>query len=242
MQLGILQCDSVTHELQAEFGDYPDMFRNLLTAVDRSLSFQVYNLPEEHFPDDLGVCDGWLFTGSKWSVYDDAPWIRRAEELTMRLHHERRPTIGICFGHQLIARVLGGRVEKSSRGWGVGIHTARLAGQPPAWMQPAADELSLLVSHQDQVVELPPDAEWLAGHDFCGNDMFQVGTHMLTFQGHPEFPRAYARAMMMRRREKLGEQTYHEGIASLADSSHELTAARWILAFLDEARSAHARD
>lgn len=239
MRLGILQCDSVRHELQPEFGDYPDMFRRLLSSADPDLTFRVYDLTSGEFPDTLDECDAWLFTGSKWGVNDDEDWIRRAEVLAAHLHEERRPTIGICFGHQLIARALGGRTEKATAaGWGVGVHTARILSRP-GWMAPAADDLSLLVSHQDQVTELPAGATLLAAHPFCPHDMYQVGEHILTFQGHPEFRKGYSQATMDRRREQLGEETYRRGVESLELATDEAVAAEWIVRFLR--RAWHAR-
>ncbi len=237
MRLGILQCDSVRQELQPEFGDYPDMFRRLLSTADPDLTFCVYDLTRGEFPGALDECDAWLFTGSKWGVNDDEQWIRRAEALAARLHEERRPTIGICFGHQLIARALGGRIEKAAGGWGVGVHTARMLTRA-AWMAPAADDLSLVVSHQDQVTELPAGATLLAAHPFCPHDMYQIGEHILTFQGHPEFQTGYSQATMDRRRNQLGEETYRRGVKSLELPTDEAVAAGWIVRFLDRAQSA----
>lgn len=239
MHLGILQCDSVRAELQPAFGDYPDMFRTLLTTEAVAPAFDVYDLTRGQLPDSLAECDAWLFTGSKWSVYDPDPWIHDAHELARALHAERRPTIGICFGHQLIARALGGRVEKAESGWGVGVHTMRILDRRP-WMDPARQMLSLLVSHQDQVVEPPAEAERLAGHEFCPHDMFQIGGHILTFQGHPEFAKGYSRATMEHRRAILGEATFGEGMASLASDIEPGVAAAWIHRFLARALAADA--
>lgn len=236
MRVGILQCDSVAADLEPDFGDYPDMFRRLLGAVDASLSFRTYDLTAGDLPSDLRECEGWLFTGSKWSVYDDEPWIRQAEALARRLHETRRPAVGICFGHQLIAQALGGRVEK--RGWGIGVHTVYVAGPRRPWMQPPADKLAMMVSHQDQVVELPAEMQRLAGHAFCPNDMTQIGEHILTIQGHPEISREYCAALIRRRRQLLGEQTYANALRSLSRPTDERTVARWILNFLRAAQAA----
>lgn len=232
MRIGILQCDTVREDLQPEFGDYPDMFRRLLHRADPDLEFRIHNLTQGQSPASLDECDAWLFTGSKWSVYDDDDWIARAHELAQRLYAAKRPTIGICFGHQLIAHALGGRVDKAPAGWGVGVHTTRLLGRR-AWMQPERRSLSLVVSHQDQVMELPPGAELLAGHEFCPYDILQIGEHVLTFQGHPEFPKEYSRATMEQRRGLVGEAAYREGMASLSAPIEEEVAAAWILRFLE---------
>lgn len=240
MRLGILQCDVVSPEWIGQFGDYPDMFQHLLKKADADLAFDVYNLARGQMPESLDSCDAWLFTGSKCGANDDEDWIRRASELVVALDEQRRPTIGTCFGHQLIARALGGRVERASS-WGMGVHTTRLMEQRP-WMQPAKDELSLLVSHQDQVVALPPRAAHLATHPFCRYDMYQIGDHILTFQGHPEFAKGYSRMLMETRRQRIGEQVYEQGMASLEQATDSDVAGAWISSFLRAGKAGQARD
>lgn len=236
MRVGVLQCDSVAADLQPEFGDYPGMLRRLLKTGKGEPSYAVYPLTANRFPQSIDECDAWLLTGSRWSVYDSDDWIARAHEFVRALHRERCPTVGVCFGHQLIARALGGRVEKASIGLGVGVHVIRILEQRP-WMHPRRKTLSLLVSHQDQVTRLPDGAELLASHDFCPHDMFQVGEHMLGLQPHPEFSKGYSRATMERWRPLIGEAGFHEGIASLASEVETGVAASWIRRFLDRARA-----
>ncbi len=231
MRVGILQCGSVAAELRPTFGDYPQMFERLLSTVSPTWEFYRYDLIAGSFPESFTACEGWLFTGSRWSVYDDAAWIRRAGEFAARLHALGRPTVGICFGHQLIAAALGGQVEKAPQGWGVGVHTTHIQTQPE-WMVPAPDRLSLLVSHQDQVMVPPPGAQRLASNDFCRYGMMQIADHLLTFQGHPEFSKDYSKALMRRRRNDIGEPVYQTGLASLALDVDNRIAAQWIARFL----------
>lgn len=241
MQLGILQCDSVRPELQPEFGNYPDMFQRLLTTERVQPEYRIYDLSQDQFPRSPDECDAWLITGSKRSVYEPEPWIERAHQLVRELDAERRPLVGICFGHQMIARALGGAVEKASAGWGVGVHTSRII-EPRPWMQPGRERLSLLVSHQDQVIEPPARACHLAGHDFCPYDMFQIDDHILTFQGHPEFCHGYSRAMIELRREQIGADTARAGLDSLAQPADADVAAEWIHRFIERAAAGRAVD
>jgi GMP synthase-like glutamine amidotransferase len=231
MKIGILKTDSVRAELVDEFGEYPDMFQQLLRAADPELEFVVYDVESGEFPQDLDVADGWLITGSKSSVYEDKPWIHQLEQLVQRLHRERRKLVGICFGHQLVARALGGVAEKSSKGWGVGVHTATFSTRPD-WFDDAAAEFRLLVSHQDQVTQLPPGAQVLAGSEFCENAVCQIGEHILTFQGHPEFVAEYSNNLLNIRREVIGEDNYRAGMASLSQPLDRSRVACWILNFL----------
>ena len=66
--------------------------------------------------------DGWLITGSRHGVYDDLFWMPPLQDFIRELADQQIPLVGICFGHQIIAEALGGRVVKSDRGWGVRLH------------------------------------------------------------------------------------------------------------------------
>ncbi|TVU09589.1 hypothetical protein EJB05_43073, partial [Eragrostis curvula] len=101
---------------------------------------------------------------------------------------------GVCFGHQVICRALGGRVARASSGWDIGIREVAMAGvQLPGQCRflDALRELppsaNITKIHQDEVWEVPAGAEVLASSDKTGVEMFRVGEHMLGIQGHPEY-------------------------------------------------------
>ena len=177
-RIGILQCDRVRPELIERHGDYPDMFRGLLEPQLRrpsgsTVSLPVFDVEHGRYPDDPADCYAYLITGSRAGVYDPEPWIRPLMGFARELHRRRIPVAGICFGHQLLAQALGGRAEKSAKGWGVGIRRVAVAAQRP-WMQPPLAAFELIYSHQDQVTRLPPGARRLAGDTFCPNAMFEL--------------------------------------------------------------------
>ena len=231
MHIGILQADEVRPEFQKRFGDYPEMFETLLRRESASsLRFSTYRIQQYHYPASLEACDAFLITGSRNSVYEESDWIRRLGEYVVRLHQARKKLVGICFGHQLIAQVLGGKTERANQGWAVGVQNTRVI-EPQHWMIPGMGSFNLISSHQDQVLALPERAIVVAGSEFCPIGGFTIDDHILTFQGHPEFTREYSSTLIEMRRELLGESCYRQGLASLSESTHERLVARWILQF-----------
>ncbi len=233
MRIGILKTDSVREEFQSEFGDYPAMFRAMLmaSADDEPIEFRDYDVQRGQYPVSIDECDAYLITGSRESVYDDQPWIHRLAEFVQQLDAAQHTLVGICFGHQLIAHVLGGETRAADVGWAVGVQETQVLS-PADWMLPYRERFGLLSSHKDQVVRLPERAEVFASTPFCPNSGFTIGEHILTFQGHPEFSKGYSRALIELRRELLGEPGYNNGVESLAKPVHQSMVGRWIINFI----------
>lgn len=230
MRVGVLQADCVDAEHRDRFGDYPTMFANTLGDAARDLSFAFFNVRAGRYPRRIEDCDGYIVTGSRHSVYDDMAWIADLADFARQLHRARARTVGICFGHQLIAHALGGVVGPAAVGWGVGVHAWNVVARP-AWMRPPRRQFRLLASHRDQVEALPPDARLLATSAFCPRAAFALSDHVLALQGHPEFSKPYAEHLMRRRRVALGD-AFEPGMRSLAQATDERAVAGWIVNFL----------
>ena len=233
MRIGILKADSVRDEFQGQFGDYQGMFQRVLDSVSNgALEYRTYDVLAGVYPESIDECDGYVITGSRESVYDDREWIRRLGSFIVALHEQQKKTVGICFGHQLIAHVLGGKTTPADGGWGVGVHEFQVECIPP-WMSEKAGSFRLLCSHRDQVARLPEDACVFAKSDFCPVAGYTLGDHFVTFQGHPEFVKPYAEILMESRKELL-EGAYDEGIASLDETTDEGLVATWMLEFFQQ--------
>lgn len=163
-------------------------------------------------PASLADCDGWMISGSPASVYDDHDWIRTGEEIVRAAHAEERPLIGICFGHQMIAQALGGRVEKSAAGWGIGAREYEIVLPLPFF---DSDTITLLASHQDQVVEIPADATIWSASDYCPVAGFTIGERIVTVQGHPEYSPELVAALYESRRQRIGDDAVDTALATL---------------------------
>jgi GMP synthase-like glutamine amidotransferase len=230
MNYGLLQCDHVLEQFRPIAGDYQDMFAGWLPGA-----WRVYDLPAGQAPTGLDECDAYVTTGSRFSVYDDEPWIHAFAALVRRIHAAGKPFLGVCFGHQMMGHALGGRVEKSSRGWGVGVHRFQVHHAEP-WMQPPAPSFHVLMSCQDQVSILPPGATVLAGDDHCPVGMFRLGS-LLGIQGHPEWSPAYAEALLRHRRDRIGPAVVDAALASLSQPLDGTLLRDWTERFLTAARS-----
>ncbi len=231
MIIGILQTDRVKPAFSPLFGEYPAMFQTLLRSVDPRLEFRVYDVQHNIYPADIHECDAYITTGSKASVYDADPWITVLQTFIVTLDQQQKKLVAVCFGHQLVAQAFGGKTEKTDNGWGVGVHTCQIQTQRH-WMKPPLHHYKLIVSHQDQVTQLPDNAELLAGNEFCPIAMFQRGDNILAIQGHPEFSKDYSEALIRHRQQLLGESVFERGICSLQIPTDETAIARWILTFM----------
>lgn len=225
--IAILETGKPPEALKDAFDDYPARFRALLGENVKSVRFDVQ---AGRLPDDPEAFQGAIVTGSAAGVYDDLPWIA---PLIAWLQAARGRTrlVGICFGHQVMAQAFGGHVEKSDRGWGVGLHRYDIVATEP-WMFPKAASIAIPVSHQDQVLRAPADARVIASSDFTPFAGLAWDDAM-SFQCHPEFQPDYAAALVESRRGvRIPEALADEALASLAKANDRAVLTAWIRAFL----------
>ena len=239
LEIGILRADDVRPELVNAFGEYPEMFENLLRTANASedfleckdLIFTSYAVNQGVYPTEIDSHDAYIITGSKNGIYDDEDWIKALKQYVLRLNAKNKKLIGICFGHQLIAEALGGHTGKASCGWEIGVKQAVMfKGGDPRFS--GVSEFCLAYSHQDQVLEKAPGSQVLAATPNCPIAMTSLGSHILTFQGHPEFVKSYARALFELRESSYPAEVYSECKASLSIETQHLKVAHWMIDFM----------
>jgi GMP synthase-like glutamine amidotransferase len=226
VKIGILETGAPPPALEERFGRYPAMFEAL---IGDGHSFTTYAVEQRELPARPEEQDAYIVTGSPAGVYDDLPWIEPLKQFLREAKGKAR-LVGICFGHQIMAEAFGGRVAKSDKGWGVGLHRYEVAEQT-AWMD-SAGSFAIPVSHQDQVIEPPPYSRVLAGSAFNRFGLIAYDDQpAISFQCHPEFAPEFAAALIEARRERLPEPD--AAIASLDRPNDRERVAGWIRRFLE---------
>lgn len=231
MKIGILEAEELAPDVVRRFGSYGEMFIRLLSPISEDFSFQCYAAEHGELPGSTSECDAYVVTGSRHNAYDEDPWIESLKAFIRLLHAEKRKCLGICFGHQVIAQALGGRVEKSERGWGIGAGCFDII-QRPEWLTAERSSFNILLSHQDQVVQLPEQAQRFASNSFCPNGGYFIGNHIFCLQGHPEFGRDYTQHLMNKRQERIGTERLSEATESLSLPVDPVLFREWLSAFL----------
>ena len=184
MKIGILQTGMAPDALKDDLGDYPDLFARLLAG--KGLSFETYRVVEGVFPPSVNACDGWLITGSRHGAYEDHPWIPPLEDFIRAAYAARVPLVGICFGHQIVAQAMGGRVERHPNGWAVGATDYDFGDK----------SLRLNAWHRDQVTQVPSMAQVIGRNAFCANAALLYNDRAFTVQAHPEFRPEFVSGLM----------------------------------------------
>jgi GMP synthase (glutamine-hydrolysing) len=174
-------------------------------------------------PDPEQVA-GAVVTGSPAMVSEREPWSERAAGWLCGAAEAGMPLLGICYGHQLLAQGLGGRVGPNPQGREIGtVRVAlRRAGQVDPLLGCLPPVLRVQATHVEAVLELPPGARLLGSSPVDPNHVFAWGPRAWGVQFHPEFDADVMRAYLEARREMIRS----EGIdpapleRGVAESSH----------------------
>ncbi|TKY71517.1 Glutamine amidotransferase [Spatholobus suberectus] len=188
-RFALLMCGEDSEYLVKMHGGCYGMFGRVL--AEEGEKWDLYKVVQGHFPehDDLPFYDGFVITGSCYDAYANDPWILDLLALVNKLDNMHKKILGICFGHQIVGRALGGKVGRSPNGWDIGVRAINVTSSLPPTLSSLnlPSKLSIFKCHRDEILELPAKAEVIAWSEMTGVEIFSYGDHMLGIQGHPEF-------------------------------------------------------
>ena len=156
-RLAILECDTPIDSVRELYGTYGNMFSNLLIpqvtesfpSSDLALEISEWDVVNAREYPSLEDIDGILITGSSKSTtllllaahvsdpktehdsFRNTPWVLKLVRYAQKVFEAKKAIIGICFGHQILARAMGAAVGRSDKGWEVSADNIDLteAGQ-----------------------------------------------------------------------------------------------------------------
>ncbi|PON70392.1 Glutamine amidotransferase [Parasponia andersonii] len=176
------------------YGGYFNVF--VAAFGEEGERWDLFRVVEGEFPDmkDLENYDGFVVSGSPYDAYGNDTWIIRLCFLLQILDSMAKKVLGICFGHQVLSRALGGKVGKACTGWDLGIRKVKIVKDLPLLVSRLFEDLdeipaslSIIECHQDEVWEVPLGANVIAHSEKTGVEVFAIEDHILGIQGHPEY-------------------------------------------------------
>ena len=223
MRIAILDLTTHTEPLLSGLPNVGIQIENWLSPALPEAAFFSTEVATKNEPlPALSTFDGVVVSGSEYGVYDETPWMEPLREFLRSAKDAGKPIFGICFGHQIMADVFGGKAEKVESGYAVGVRTFDVAGK----------HVETHVWHQDQVTKIPPGAKVTGMTGYCPVGALDYDFPACSVQFHPEYSEHQLRSLFERGREifidgELADEAVKtfEGAKVAADLQSKETAA-----------------
>ncbi|KAL1953312.1 hypothetical protein VTO42DRAFT_3019 [Malbranchea cinnamomea] len=247
LRIAVLECDVPLTQTRAKYGGYGGLFETLLRSAAETLNqpdivhpqdgleVTKWNIVDDDKYPSLDDVDGILLTGSKHTAFHNDLWILRLVEFTKKvLAQDRVRMVGICFGHQIIARALGAKLGSNEKGWEVAVRDVDLTEEGKKLF--GLEKLRIQQMHRDIVYSLPPSTIPLGSSPLCEVQGMYSPRRFITVQGHPEFNEEIVREIIQVRRETgvFSQEVYEAGMETVANEHDGLALARTFIKFLAE--------
>ncbi|KAL7275651.1 hypothetical protein RUND412_001384 [Rhizina undulata] len=215
IKIAILEADSPMPQTAEKYGSYGGVFRVLIETVAAELAadgvpkeegavdLSYYDVVNEGEYPELEDVDAVLITGSRANAFENTPWIVKLVEFVRNVleSQSRVRIVGVCFGHQIIGRALGAKVERNEKGWEAAVTEIQLTAKGKELFKKSS--LNIHQMHRDWVTTVPAGVYNLATTETCPVQGFYAPKRLFSVQGHPEFTGAIVKEMVETRK-KLG--------------------------------------
>ncbi|CAM1509781.1 Fc.00g001160.m01.CDS01 [Cosmosporella sp. VM-42] len=206
LHIAILETDTASESITHKHGSYGDVIesalrRGLVEAgkpiEDLQVSkWEVIDAPSYPPLENIDVV---FVTAGRHDADQDDPWVPRLTEFVRAAYEAKKPIMGVCYGHQIIARALGGYVSRNPRGWEITVQKLDLTATGEKLF--GASSLSLPQMHRDAVIQPPPEVDVIGSSECCDVQLLYQEGRLLTAQGHPEFDQLMTQEMLEERRQ-----------------------------------------
>ncbi|KAF2494139.1 class I glutamine amidotransferase-like protein [Lophium mytilinum] len=197
-RIAVLECAQPLPSVQEKYGTYGDIFRVLLqsgadtlgmpevVSSKKGLEVSKWDVVYKQEYPSLEDVDAVLMSGSQFTAFHDDPWILKLVDYTKKILAQRRVrVIGVCFGHQIIARAMGAKVGQNADGWEIAVTPMDLTAKGKELFK--VDRLNIHQMHRDIAFEHPEGVEALGSSPVCSVQGMYAKGRLISVQGHPEF-------------------------------------------------------
>lgn len=226
-RFAVLLCAEDSDYVKKKYGGYFEVFVGMLGGEGEI--WDVFRVAAGDFPadNDLAAYEGFVITGSCNDAHGNDIWILKLLSLIKKLDSMHKKLLGICFGHQILARALGGKTGRATNGWEIGITNVNFypSKLPSNFQMPYL--LPVIECHRDEVLELPPCAEVIAWSEKTGIEMFRCEDHIMGIQGHPEYTKDILMNLIRRLQQRDLIQSHHVEVATASLTAYEPNQEAW---------------
>ena len=183
----ILKMGDTLKSISQKYGEFP---QHIINKINLSVEeFIVVDCQRKEVLPSVDDIKGIIITGSHSMVTDYEPWSVRISNWLKNIINTNIPILGICYGHQLLADILGGEVGYNSKGMEVGESDIYLTkeGQKDKLLGVLPEKFEGYEAHSQSVLKLPSNAKILAYNNHDEIQSFSYENHIWTTQFHPEF-------------------------------------------------------
>lgn len=183
----ILKMGETLDSILSQYGDFHDNIIKISKIDKRDVT--IVDCQKEEEPPNLENIKGIIITGSHSMVSDYESWSVKISQWLKLVIKTNIPVLGICYGHQIIADILGGIVGYNPKGMEVGMVDILLTedGQRDRLLGGLPKIFKGYETHSQSVLQLPKGAKLLAYNDNEPIQSFSYENHIWGTQFHPEF-------------------------------------------------------
>ncbi|KAF2103206.1 class I glutamine amidotransferase-like protein [Rhizodiscina lignyota] len=246
LRIAMLECDTPLLKTRGKYGGYGGVFKALFEAgadalnmpdvisSKKGMEITTWDVVNSELYPKLENVDVVLLTGSKSNAFDNDPWILKLVDFVKDvLAQDRIRIIGVCFGHQILGRAMGVKVDRGS-GWEISVCEINLSAKGKELFK--KDKLNLYQMHRDIVYGCPSDVEELGWSPTCSNQGMYVKGKVMTVQGHPEFTNPIETEIMEARHGQgiFDDATFEDGMKRVGSHHDGVAVAQAFIRFLLE--------
>ncbi|CAI7603051.1 unnamed protein product [Penicillium manginii] len=241
LRIAILECDTPVAPVVEKVGNYGVIFEALLkkglVAANCDVDFEIskWNVVENPVYPNPNDIDAFLLSGSKHDAHSDETWVVSLTQYVYGIvQKHKKPVVGICFGHQIIARALGARVGRSDGGWEISVEEITLTDAGKDIF--GQDKLYLQQMHRDVVHEVPEGCVNLGYSPRCAVQGLYMPARIWSIQAHPEFTEFIMSSVLKVRHESgvFNDEQYADGKSRAGKKTDGENLGREIVNFITE--------